>query len=108
MASEITETSKLYARCIARVDPLWLEEVGAHLIRRSYFDPHWEQKAMQVAAWERSTLYGIVVNHEEAGEFRPDEPGLRRARSSSARVWSAARSTRTSRGAGRSGSTTRS
>ena len=56
----------LYARCIARVDPLWLEEVGAHLIRRSYFDPHWEQKAMQVAAWERSTLYGIVVNPKKA------------------------------------------
>ena len=74
MASEITETSKLYARCVARVDPLWLEDVGAHLIRRSYFDPHWEQKAMQVAAWERSTLYGIVVNPKKRVNFGPMNP----------------------------------
>jgi ATP-dependent helicase HrpA len=74
MASEVTETTKLYARCIARIDPLWLEEVGGHLIRRSYFAPHWEQKAMQVAAWERSTLYGIVVNPKKRVNFGPMNP----------------------------------
>jgi ATP-dependent helicase HrpA len=74
VASEVTETTKLYARCVARIDPLWLEEVGGHLIRRSYFDPHWEQKAMQVAAWERSTLYGIVVNPKKRVNFGPMNP----------------------------------
>ncbi|MBW7903572.1 MAG: ATP-dependent RNA helicase HrpA [Rhodocyclaceae bacterium] len=79
VASEITETTKLYARCIARIDPLWLEEVGAHLIRRSYFDPHWEQKAMQVVAWERSTLHGLVVNPKKRVNFGPMNPAEARA-----------------------------
>jgi ATP-dependent helicase HrpA len=61
-AAEITETSKLFARCAARIEPAWLESVGAHLIKKSWFDPHWEKKAMQAIAFERSTLYGIVVN----------------------------------------------
>jgi ATP-dependent helicase HrpA len=61
-AAEITETSKLFARCVARIEPEWLEQVGAHLIKRGTFDPHWEKKAMQAVAFERSTLYGIVVN----------------------------------------------
>jgi len=62
MAAEIMETTKLFARCVARVEPEWLEEVGAHLIKRSYFDPHWEKKAAQVAAFERSTLFGLLIN----------------------------------------------
>ena len=74
-AAEITETSKLFARCVARIEPEWLEQVGAHLIKRSYFDPHWEKKAMQAIAFERSTLYGIVVNPKKRGELRADEPG---------------------------------
>ena len=62
VAAEIVETTKLFARCVARIEPEWLEEVGAHLIKRSYFDAHWEKKAAQVAAWERSTLYGLIIN----------------------------------------------
>lgn len=60
-AAEIAETSRLYARCVARIDPDWLEQVGSHLIRRSHSDPHWEKKAMQAVAFERTTLYGLVV-----------------------------------------------
>jgi ATP-dependent helicase HrpA len=73
-AAEITETSKLYARCVARIEPEWLEQVGAHLIKRSWFDPHWEKKAMQVVAFERSTLYGIVVNPKKRVNFGPMNP----------------------------------
>jgi ATP-dependent helicase HrpA len=73
-AAEITETSKLFARCVARIEPEWLEQVGAHLIKRSWFDPHWEKKAMQVVAFERSTLYGMVVNPRKRVNFGPMNP----------------------------------
>jgi len=73
-AAEITETSKLFARCVARIEPEWLEKVGAHLIKRSYFDPHWEKKAMQAVAFERSTLYGIVVNPKKRVNYGPMNP----------------------------------
>ncbi|MBK8743282.1 MAG: ATP-dependent RNA helicase HrpA [Propionivibrio sp.] len=73
-AAEITETTKLFARCVARIEPEWLETVGAHLIKRSWFDPHWEKKAMQVVAFERSTLYGIVVNPKKRVNFGPMNP----------------------------------
>lgn len=74
VCAELTETSRLYARCVARIEPDWLEEVGAHLIRRSYFDPHWEKKSMQVAAYERTTLYGIVVNPKRRINYGPLHP----------------------------------
>jgi len=73
-AAEITETSKLFARCVARIEPEWLEQVGAHLIKRSWFDPHWEKKAMQVVAFERTTLYGIVVNPKKRVHYGPMSP----------------------------------
>jgi ATP-dependent helicase HrpA len=62
VAAEISETTRLFARCVARIEPEWLERVGAHLLKRSWFDPHWEKKAMQAIAFERITLYGIVVD----------------------------------------------
>ena len=71
MAAELTETTKLYARCMARIEPEWLEEIGAHLIRRHYYDPHWEKKAAQVAAWERSTLYGLIINPKKRVHYGP-------------------------------------
>ena len=74
LAAEITETTRLYGRCVAKIEPEWLEEVGAHLIKRSYFDPHWEKKAMQVAAWERTTLYGVVINPKRRVHYGPMAP----------------------------------
>ncbi len=73
-AAEITETTRLYGRCVARIEPEWLEEVGAHLIKRSYFDPHWEKKSMQVAAWERTTLYGVVITPKRRVHYGPMAP----------------------------------
>ncbi len=71
VAAELTETTKLYARCVARIEPEWLEEVGAHLIKRHYYDPHWEKKAAQVAVWERSTLYGLIINPKKRVHYGP-------------------------------------
>ncbi|MDH0093593.1 ATP-dependent RNA helicase HrpA [Achromobacter mucicolens] len=61
MAAELVETTRLYARCVARIDPVWLEKVGAHLIRKNWSDPRWEKKAGQVVANERATLYGLAI-----------------------------------------------
>jgi ATP-dependent helicase HrpA len=74
VAAEIVETTKLFARCVARIEPEWLEEVAAHLIKRHYFDPHWEKKAAQVAAWERSTLHGLVINPKKRVHYGPMNP----------------------------------
>jgi ATP-dependent helicase HrpA len=61
MAAELVETTRLYARCVAKIDPRWVERVGAHLLRKSWSDPRWEKKAGQVVANERATLYGLLV-----------------------------------------------
>jgi ATP-dependent helicase HrpA len=71
MAAELTETNRLYGRCVARIDPVWLEEVGNHLIKRHYYDPHWEKKPAQVAAYERSTLHGLVLNAKKRIHYGP-------------------------------------
>ena len=74
VAAEVSETTRLFARCVARIEPEWLERVGAHLLKRSCFDPHWEKKAMQAVAFERITLYGIVVEPRRRVNFGPINP----------------------------------
>ena len=71
MAGELIETHRLYARCVARIEPEWLEETGAHLIKRHYYDPHWEKKAAQVVAYERSTLHGLLLNARKRVHYGP-------------------------------------
>ncbi len=60
-AAEVVQTSRLYARTAANIEPEWLEELGGHLCRSTYFEPHWEKKRGQVAAFERVTLYGLPI-----------------------------------------------
>ncbi|NLZ11568.1 MAG: ATP-dependent RNA helicase HrpA [Alcaligenaceae bacterium] len=74
MAAELVETTRLYARCVARIDPVWVEKVGAHLLRRSWSDPRWEKKAGQVVANERATLYGLPVYHGRRVHFGKIDP----------------------------------
>ncbi|HXA46621.1 MAG TPA: ATP-dependent RNA helicase HrpA, partial [Burkholderiaceae bacterium] len=61
MASELVDTTRLYARCVAQIQPEWLERVGGHLLKKSYGEPRWEKRTAQVSAYERATLYGLVV-----------------------------------------------
>ena len=61
VCAELVETTRLFGRGIANIDPQWLEEVGAHLLKKQLLDPHWEKKAAEVVALERATLYGLVV-----------------------------------------------
>ncbi|MBR7631746.1 ATP-dependent RNA helicase HrpA [Janthinobacterium lividum] len=61
MAAELVDTTRLYARCVAQIQPEWLEKVGVHLLKKSWGEPRWEKRSAQVTASERATLYGLVV-----------------------------------------------
>ncbi|TDW76934.1 ATP-dependent helicase HrpA [Kribbella pratensis] len=61
MAAELVETSRLWARVNAKIEPEWAEDLAPHLIKRSYSEPHWERKAGAVMAYEKVTLYGVPI-----------------------------------------------
>ena len=71
MAAELVETSRLFARTIANIEPAWLERVGAHLLKKSHGDPHWEKRPAQVMAFERATLYGLLVYQQRRVHYGP-------------------------------------
>ncbi|WP_332855596.1 ATP-dependent RNA helicase HrpA [Duganella sp. S19_KUP01_CR8] len=76
MAAELVDTTRLYARCVAQIQPEWLEKVGGHLLKKSWGEPRWEKKSAQVSASERATLYGLVVYSQRRinyGLFNPTE-----------------------------------
>ncbi len=74
VAAELVETSRLYGRGIAAIEPQWLEQVGAHLLRKQLLDPHWEKKQGEVAAYERATLYGLVVYSQRRISYGKIDP----------------------------------
>ena len=78
MAAELVETTRLFARTIARIEPEWIERVGGHLIKRSLSEPHWEKKAAQVVAFERGTLYGLPVYNRRRVAFGRQDPARAR------------------------------
>ncbi|MFI6581648.1 ATP-dependent RNA helicase HrpA [Embleya sp. NPDC050493] len=61
MAAELVETSRLWARIAGRIEPEWIEPLAGHLIKRTYSEPHWEQKMAAVMAYEKVTLYGVPI-----------------------------------------------
>jgi len=69
MAAELMETSRLFARCVARIEPEWLEQVGVHLVKRHVYEPHWEKSSGQVVAWERATLHGLLLYAKRRVQF---------------------------------------
>lgn len=79
VAAELVETSRLFARCIAKIEPEWLEQVGAHLLRKHVYEPHWEKNAGQVVAWERVTLHGLTLHAKRRIHYGPRDPKLARA-----------------------------
>lgn len=64
MAAEVVETRQVYARCVAKVEPEWIELAAAHLVKRHYSDPHWEKKRGEVTATEQVSLYGLVLSNQ--------------------------------------------
>ncbi len=76
VAGELVDTSRLFARTLANIQPEWLEKVGGHLLKKSYGDPRWEKRSGQVSAYERATLYGLVVYSQrriDYGKINPEE-----------------------------------
>jgi ATP-dependent helicase HrpA len=61
VCAEQVETTRVYARTVARIDPLWVERVGAHLVKQQHYEPHWERRAARVAVYERTTLFSLTL-----------------------------------------------
>jgi hypothetical protein len=61
VVAELVETTRLFGRGIANIEPQWLEDVGGHLLHRQTSDPQWDKRTAQVVAHERATLYGLQV-----------------------------------------------
>ncbi len=76
MAAELVETSQLFARTIAKLDPAWLERAAGPLCKRSHGDPHWEMKQGQVVAREQVTLYGLPIVKDRKVAYAPFNPAL--------------------------------
>ena len=74
MAAELVETTKLYARTVARIEPEWAEAVAGHLVSRSHAEPHWERGRGQVAAYEKVSLFGLTLVPRRKVNFGPIDP----------------------------------
>jgi ATP-dependent helicase HrpA len=78
MAAEVVETTKLYARTVAGVNPLWIEHAAAHMVKRILTDPHWNAAVGRVLAYERVTLHGLTIIGKRKVHYGPLEPALSR------------------------------
>ena len=74
MSAELVETSRLFARMNARIDPTWIEPLAEHLLKRSYSEPHWEKKQGAVMAFEQVSLYGLPIVTKRKINFNTIEP----------------------------------
>jgi ATP-dependent helicase HrpA len=74
MSAEIVETSRTWGRTNAVIQPEWLEQQGAHLLKHRLFDPHWSRRRGAVMAWEQVSLYGLVVVEKRRIQFAPHDP----------------------------------
>jgi ATP-dependent helicase HrpA len=61
MAAEQVETSKVYARTVAKIEPEWIEQCAAHLVKHNYYDPHWEKKGARCMVSSRTLLHGLTL-----------------------------------------------
>ena len=78
MAAEMVESSRLFARTVAQIDPSWIEPLAAHLLKRSYLEPHWAKRPAQVSAWEQVTLNGLIIVGRRPINYGPIDPILSR------------------------------
>lgn len=78
LAAEIVETSRMFARCVADIEPEWIEAAAGGLIRKSWTEPHWEKSRGEVVAFERGTLYGLTIYQQRRVSFAPHDPKLAR------------------------------
>ena len=76
MAAELVETSRLWGRVAGRIEPEWVEPLAAHLVKRSYSEPHWEKKQGAVMAYEKVTLYGVPLVSARKVNYGRIDPAL--------------------------------
>jgi ATP-dependent helicase HrpA len=74
IAAELVDTSKLYARCVAKIEPDWIEPLARGLTESHYSDPRWDRKMGMVNAWERVSLYGLTIIPKRRVHFGPIDP----------------------------------
>ena len=74
MAAELVETTRLFGRGLAAVEPAWIERIGGHLLKTQLLEPHWEKKAGEVIALERATLYGLVIYNNRKVQYARIDP----------------------------------
>jgi ATP-dependent helicase HrpA len=74
MAAELVETSRLWGRMAARIEPEWAEKLAGQLVKRSYSEPHWSAKRGAAAAYERVTLYGLPLVVQRQVDFARIDP----------------------------------
>ena len=78
MAAELVETNRLWARHVAAIEPEWAEDLGAHLVKRSYGEPRWDERSGRAVTTEQVTLYGLpVVTARRVGYDRVDRQAAR-------------------------------
>jgi len=78
MAAEITETSRVYARTIAGIDPRWIEQAATHLLKRTYSEPHWQRRKARVGGYEKTLLNGLVINPKRNVDYANIDPVVAR------------------------------
>jgi ATP-dependent helicase HrpA len=78
VAAELVETSRLWARTVARIEPEWIEPLARHLVRRSYSEPHWEKKQGGAVALEKVTLYGVPIVTDRKVSYGRIDPAAAR------------------------------
>ena len=78
MAAELVETTRLWARAAARIEPEWVEEVGADLVKRSHSEPHWSRRSGSAMAREKVTLFGVTLVHDRPVRLGRIDPPLAR------------------------------
>jgi len=78
VAAELVHTTRLYARTVAKIQPEWIEELAAHLVKRSWSDPHWVRESGTVCAFERVTLYGLELVARRRVQLGPIDPARSR------------------------------
>ena len=74
LAGELQETTRMYARTIAKIEPQWVERVAAHRLIKSLSDPFWDNRQGEVMAFERGTLYGLPIYHGRRVRYEPHNP----------------------------------
>ncbi|MEJ0084399.1 MAG: ATP-dependent RNA helicase HrpA [Pseudomonadota bacterium] len=74
VSAEQVQTTKVYARTVARVETAWIEQAGAHLVKRHHYDPHWERRAGRASIYERTTLFGLTLSTDRRVPYERVDP----------------------------------